>query len=132
MKPNQEELLYEFLSSLSLEDQDKILNEINDNESEIDELLNVKERLLNERIRDKYYWEIYYLIDKEDNLTTLGKFYAYIFTGHYIKALKLYLNFTESIRNKNKVLYKNEKANEYLKRFGNFISLNKEKVLIRS
>lgn len=135
LKENQ---MYEYFKSLSLEKQaealEEIMNNIDDYKDDIyfiENLNNVTQRLKEDLIlREKYYWNIYYLIDDDENLTKLGEFYELLFTHHYIKALKLYLTFTKALHNKNKVLYKNEKANEYLNHFGRFVkSKNNDKVL---
>ena len=43
--------------------------------------------------------------------------------------LKLFLSFTESMYDKNKILYKNEKAYESLEYFRDFVLANENKVL---
>ena len=88
----------------------------------------IKKRLEDERLREKFYWELYFLVDKDDNLTILGEYYTLIYTHHYLKALKLFLSFSDTLRDKNKVFFKNEKAMEYLEHFRNFVKKENTKV----
>jgi len=130
IKKIKEGQMYEYFKSLDDEKQASIIEEVYNNldEYSIEDLnflsifANVLERINEDLMyREKFYFELYYLIDKEGNLTTLGKYYEQIFTHHYIKALKMYMNFSDSLKSKNEVFQKNEKAIEYLEYFRNHI-----------
>ncbi|MBR3897803.1 MAG: hypothetical protein IKJ43_00805 [Bacilli bacterium] len=126
--------MYEYFNSLSSEELEEVIEEIknDDNLKEdseyIIDLNNVMKRLEDERLREKFYWELYFLVDKDDNLTILGEYYTLIYTHHYLKALKLFLSFSDTLRDKNKVFFKNEKAMEYLEHFRNFVKKENTKV----
>lgn len=128
-KMNQKEM-YEYLKTLSVDEQIKIAEEIQANLENIDKediiflyrFNNVLERLTEDIInREKFYFELYNLIDDEGLLTPLGKYYEYIFGHHYIKAFRQYISFEENWKEKNKMFKTNEKAIEYLEHFSNHV-----------
>lgn len=129
MRKLKEEQLYEFFKSLNFKDQAQALEEIINNVDESKEdptflqnLDNVKKRIEEDiKYREIFYWQLYGLIDKNKDLTDLGLFYAFIYTNHYIKALKLLTSFSKNTLDKNKILYTNEKANEFLDYFKLYI-----------
>lgn len=125
-----EDQMYEYLKSLDNDERDLVNEEINNNLDEYsgDELYflsifsNAMKRINDDLMcREKFYFELYYLIDSDGNLTSLGQFYEYIFTHHYIKAVKMYMGFSDYLKSKNNVFRTNEKAIEYLKYFRNHI-----------
>lgn len=129
-KLNEQEL-YEYLKSLDEDRQMEVIEEINSNLHKYtkDDLsflqsFNAALERVNEDLmyRDKFYFELYNLIDKDGNLTPLGEYYEYIFTHHYIKAIKKYMKFSKGLRERNEVFKKNDKALEYLEYFKNHIT----------
>lgn len=133
-----EDSIYEYYKSLSEDDRIEFLYNLQDLEEyqEDEELIyiidNFIQRLEEDLMyRQTFYWKIYNLIDDDNNYTNLGQLYKDLYTHHYLKALKLYLNFSNSEKDKNRVLYKNEKAYEYLQYFKYFIKHDDEKMLTK-
>ncbi len=131
--------LYEYIKSLPKEERINAIEEIyqsleNEEETDSNECFNNVIAKLEEDmiLREKFYFELYYLIDKDSKLTKLGQFYKYVFTSHYIKAFKLYLTFSETLKEKNKIFKKNERANQYLYFFKYYVKdIRPSKVLKR-
>lgn len=118
--------LYDYLKSLSEDERWDIIDEVNSKlcmctEDDLEFLRNFSRALnrLNSDLmyRDRFYFELYYLVDKEGELTSLGQYYELIYTHHYLKAFKKYMEFSDSLRERNEVFKKNDKALEYLMRF---------------
>ena len=135
-----EDELYEYIKSLPKEDQYYAVEEIYQNldnieneDTYIQNFNNVIERLEDDmKQREKFYFKLYYLIDEDNNLTKLGKFYKNVFKCHYIKALKIYMTFSKTLKEKNKIFKKNEKAYEYLQYFKyNIKGISPTKILKR-
>ena len=132
-----EKELYEYIKSLSDDDRQKVLenllNQIDYSCLDLITKLDSVTKKLEEdyRYRELFYWELYDLIDRYNDLTELGEFYKNLYRYHFIKAIKIYKNFSKSMIEKNRVFHKNEKAYEYLMHFKSFVKNNEnpEKVL---
>ena len=119
-----QEQMYEVFKDMSdeeLESFQKSLKKYSEENHQLDNLKIALERIENERLREQFYWRLYYLIDEEDELTKLGYYYKLLYTHHYLKALKLYISMSDSLHEKNKVFTKNEKAIEYLGHFQYYV-----------
>ena len=133
-----ENSMYEYLKELTEEERMKVVLEINDTldmvgVSDLSFLESFAKALdrINEdmKYRDEIYFRLYYLIDDDNNLTKLGEYYSLIFSHHYIKAIKLYMSFSNAIREKENVFRKNDKAMEYLEHFRKYILEEDSKII---
>lgn len=124
-----EDQMYEYLKSLDNDEKEEVIKKIYDNLDDyscgdlnfLQIFSNVLERINDDLLsRERFYFELYYLIDSDGNLTSLGQYYEYIFTHHYIKAFKMYMGFSDYLKSKNNVFRKNDKAIEYLEYFRSY------------
>lgn len=120
--------MYQNFSELPDEQLKEIQEEIKEYVEEdniYDKIKQMIEKIEKERLKEIFYWRLYYLLDNEDNLTDLGNYYELLYTHHYLKALKLFISLPNSIQKKNEIFSKNEKAKEYLKHFEYFVKKRK-------